>query len=132
MTQVRLALVLLPTALLAACAVSPYPYPSRRVVYTRPVPAYLEPAPVYAQPIPGEGDNVVVDIAPPAPLIEAVPPAPFEGGVWIGGYWGWRGGRHEWVPGRWDRPRAGYEWRRHAWVQEGNRWHLRGGGWVRR
>lgn len=130
MTRARFVFVLLPAALLAACVVSPYP--ARRVVYTQPVPTYVSPAPIFSQPVPGDADNVVVAVAPPPPLVEEVPRAPFDGGVWIGGYWGWRGGRHEWVPGRWDRPRLGYEWRRHAWVQEGSRWRLHGGGWVRR
>ena len=57
---------------------------------------------------------------------------PYAGAVWIGGYWGWRGGRHEWVGGRWEAGRPGYGWQPHRWVQHDNRWHLEGGGWVRR
>ena len=67
----------------------------------------------------------------PPPYVEVVPVIPFAGAIWVGGYWGWAGGRHQWVPGRWDRPRAGYNYRPHAWVQDGGRWHLRGGAWVR-
>jgi hypothetical protein len=108
---------------LSGCVVAPYP---GRVVYTQPVPAA---APM---PAPGYADEAVVDIAPPAPYVEVVPPVPYSGAIWIGGYWGWSGGRHPWVPGRWEQPRPGYGWRPHAWVQEGGRWHLHGGGWVRR
>ena len=109
---------------LSACVVAPYP---GRVVYAQPVPAYGQPVPAvsYEQPV------VVVDIAPPAPYVEVVPAIPFAGAIWIGGYWGWHGNRHQWVPGRWDRPRPGYDYRPHAWVQQGGRWQLHGGGWVR-
>src|SRR5450830_1469560 len=101
------------TMALSACVVSPYP--QSQVVYT--------------QPAPGE---IMVGVPPPAPYIEVIPVAPFLGAVWISGYWGWSGGRHQWVPGRYERPRPGYRWEPHHWVQgqRGN-WHLRGGGWAR-
>ena len=129
MFQPRLLILPLAAALLTACVVAPYP--ARRVVYSQPVPAYPQ-QPGYDQSVPVDGDEVVVDVAPPAPYVEVVPVIPFAGAIWIGGYWGWRGGRHAWVPGRWEHPRPGYGWRPHAWVQQGGHWHLRGGGWVRR
>jgi len=107
---------------LSACVVAPYP---QRVYAPQPVPA--GPGPAYGY---GEED-VVVDVAPPAPYVEVVPAVPYAGAIWIGGYWGWRGGRHYWVPGRWEAPRPGYTWRAHAWVNQGGRWHLHAGGWVR-
>jgi len=121
---------------LSACVVAPYP---GRAVYGAPGPGYGQPLPGYGQPVPGYGQPVpgydqpvvVVDIAPPAPYVEMVPAMPYPGAFWIGGYWGWNGGRHQWVPGRWDRPRAGYAYHPHTWVQQGGRWHLQGGGWVR-
>ena len=122
-------LLILPAAaaVLSACVVAPYP--PRRVVYAQPAPVAPMPAPVYVQePV----DEYVVDVAPPAPYVEVVPAIPYAGAVWIGGYWGWGGGRHYWVPGRWDHARPGYAWRPHAWVQVGGRWHSRGGGWERR
>ena len=122
MIQARLLIVPLSAALLSACVVAPYP--ARRVVYSQPVPAYSQPVPI-------DSDEVVVDVAPPAPYVEVVPAIPFTGAIWFGGYWGWRGDRHQWVPGRWDRPRPGYAWRPHAWVQQGGHWRLHG-GWVRR
>lgn len=119
MIRTRLLIVSLSALLLSACVVAPYP---NRVVYSQPVP--VNAAPVYQE-------EAVVDVAPPPPYVEVVPAIPFAGAVWIGGYWGWSGGRHQWVPGRWEHPRPGYSWRAHAWVQQGGRWHLRAGGWVR-
>lgn len=97
---------------LSACVVAPYP---QQAGY------YPEPG----------GPIAVVDVAPPAPYVEMVPAIPFAGAVWIGGYWGWSGGRHNWVGGRWERPRQGYTWSPHRWEQRGGRWELHGGGWVR-
>ncbi|HEY4068607.1 MAG TPA: hypothetical protein VGM74_17015 [Burkholderiaceae bacterium] len=113
------------------------PYPPQRVVYAQPVPAPL-PAPVQyqsdVQPVPSyEAEApLVVDVAPPPPMVEVVPALPFAGALWIGGYWGWSGGRHQWIGGHYERPRPGYAWRPHAWVNVGGRWHSQGGGWVRR
>ena len=121
MLHPRLLIVVpLSALLLSACVVAPYP--RERVVYAQPVPM--------SEPVPVES-TVVVDVAPPAPYVEVVPVAPFVGAVWIGGYWGWYGGRHHWVPGRWERSRPVYHWQGHAWVNQGGRWHLHGGGLVR-
>ena len=117
--RARLLLVAAAALSLSACVVAPYP----RHVYAQPV--YQQQQPME------DGTVAIVDVAPPAPYVEVVPALPFAGAVWIGGYWGWQGGRHAWVPGRWDHPRPGYGYRPHAWVQIGGRWHLRGGGWVR-
>ena len=127
MPRSRLLIASLSSALLlSACVVAPY-YP-RRAVYSEPVPV----GGGYAGGGGGVYDSdVIVDVAPPAPYVEVVPVIPFAGAIWIGGYWGWNGGRHQWVPGRWDRGRPGYNWRPHAWVQQGGRWHLHGGGWAR-
>ena len=97
---------------LSACVVAPYP---RQV-------GYYPEAP---------GPIVVTNVAPPAPYVEVVPLVPFAGAVWIGGYWGWSGGRHSWVQGRWERPRPGYAWHPHRWEQRGGQWHLNQGGWAR-
>ena len=114
MTRLKLAAAALAALSLSACVVAPYP--AHRVVYAEPVPVE---------------STVIVDVAPPAPYVEVVPAVPFGGAIWIGGYWGWYGGRHQWVPGRWDHPRPGYQWRPHAWVNQGGRWHLHAGGWAR-
>jgi hypothetical protein len=73
-----------------------------------------------------------VEIAPPAPRVEVIGVAPFAGALWIGGYWGWQGGRHAWVGGRWEHPREGYRWEPHRWEAVNGRWHLREGGWRQR
>ena len=96
---------------LSACVVAPY-YPYGSSGYS-------------------SAGEVVVDAAPPAPQVEVIPAIPFAGAVWIGGYWGWRGGRHYWAPGYWSQPRPGYYWRPHRWEPIGGRWAFRGGGWMR-
>ncbi len=116
MPQPRLLIVSLSAVLLSACVVAPYPYRG----------GYAGPA--YGG---SSESSVMVDVAPPAPYVEVVPAMPYAGAVWIGGYWGWNGGRHQWAPGRWERPRPGYRWQPHAWVQQGGRWHQQGGGWTR-
>ena len=56
----------------------------------------LVPAASFAQ--------VVVRVAPPAPIVEERGRPPERGFVWIDGYHRWDGGRYVWVPGRWERP----------------------------
>ncbi|MCG3188786.1 MAG: hypothetical protein LKCHEGNO_00972 [Burkholderiaceae bacterium] len=75
--------------------------------------------------------TTVTDVAPPAPYSETVGVAPFVGAIWLGGYWGWRGGRYAWVPGHWGHARPGYVWHPYHWAPHGNRWAL-SGGWRRR
>ncbi|MEO8249733.1 MAG: hypothetical protein ABI589_10210 [Burkholderiales bacterium] len=108
----RLAAVsLLAAAVLSACVVAPAPrrgaYPVQEVV-------------------------VESNLPPPAPYTEVIPAPPYTGAVWVGGYWGWSGGRHQWVPGRWAQPRPGYAWRPHRWEPAARGgWVLRGGFWAR-
>ena len=73
-----------------------------------------------------------VAVAPPPVQVETYGVAPAPGYFWIGGYWGWEGGRHVWHGGRWEAPRAGYRWEPHRWVHERDGWHLSGGHWARR
>lgn len=73
------------------------------------------------------GEPIVV--APPPPRVEYVGPPPVVGHIWIGGNWGWSGGRHVWVPGRWEAPRHGHAWVPHRWEQDGRHWRQRGGHW---
>lgn len=76
-------------------------------------------------PPPGE---VVVDQAPPAAPVEEVTLAPVPGFVWVGGYWGWSGGRYVWVPGGWHRPaRPGAVWVGGYWARRPMGGHV----WVR-
>lgn len=76
MLRPRLLIVSRSAVLLSAFVVAPYP---RRVVYTEPV---------------SVDSSVVADVPPPAPYVEIVPAIPFPGAIWIGGYWGRRGGRY--------------------------------------
>jgi len=41
-----------------------------------------------------------IEIAPPAPRVEVVPP-PRVGYAWTPGYWRWNGRRHVWINGVW-------------------------------
>ena len=107
-----LVLSLLAAGLLSACVVAPYGH--RGGVYAAPAPVVVAPGP------------------PPAPMVEVVPALPYPGAIWIGGYWGWGGGRHAWVPGRWERPRHGYHWQPHRWEPVGGQWRLHGGEWRQR
>jgi hypothetical protein len=74
--------------------------------------------------------DVYVDIAPPAPRYEVVPP-PRAGYVWQPGYWEFAGDRHYWRKGYWVRERPGYYWHPSRWENEHGRWVLRPGGWYR-
>ena len=57
--------------------------------------------------------------------IGAPGPAPYNGAIWIGPEWTWRGGRYVEVPGYWARPR-----RYHAWIPGHWRYARRGYRWV--
>ncbi|MBS0446123.1 MAG: YXWGXW repeat-containing protein [Proteobacteria bacterium] len=73
---------------------------------------------------------VIVDVAPPAARVEAVP-APRAGYIWTPGYWNYVNHRHVWVAGTWVRDRPGYVYHQPAWVQRDNRWVLERGAWAR-
>jgi hypothetical protein len=73
--------------------------------------------PDYLPPPPG---GPYTDLPPPAPLYEEVPPPPFDGAVWVDGYWSFSGARYLWVRGRWMRPpQVGLIWYRGGWVRHG-------------
>jgi hypothetical protein len=74
----------------------------------------------------------VVEVAPPTVRVEVAPRPPSPHHFWIGGYWGWHGGRHVWIGGRWERERPGYAWERAHWAREGRRWRFASGRWHRR
>lgn len=77
------------------------------------------------------GADGPVMVAPPAPREEYIGIAPALGYIWLGGYWGWTGGRHEWVGGHWEAPRPGQRWVPHQWQREGGGWRLHQGHWER-
>lgn len=92
-TRTALALALAASAL-SACVVAPYPQSG--AIYDQAVPTY---------------DGYYA--AQPAPYPEVIPVSPYAGAIWIGGNWGYSGGRRQWTPGRWDHPsreaRPGYQ-----------------------
>jgi hypothetical protein len=70
------------------------------------------------------GEEVVVRVKPPHPVVETRATAPGRDYVWIAGYHRWDGAAYVWAPGRWELPP-----RPHAhWVA--HRWAHRHGGWV--
>jgi len=86
-----------------------------------------------ALPALSQADRLAIDlnIAPPAPQVEAPPPPPQPGYVWAAGYWNWDGGRHVWVPGHYIEPRPGYRWVADRWDHRGPRYHYEPGHWER-
>lgn len=84
------------------------------------------------------GVLTLVDIAPPPPQYEIMPP-PRSGFVWAPGHWNWNGGQYVWSPGRWEQVRAGYrfvapQWERYIdngrerWRYQASRWDRDGDG----
>jgi hypothetical protein len=68
---------------------------------------------------------------PPEPVVEVIPPIPFPGAVWLGGYWGYGGRGWGWNRGYWERPpRHGAVWAPGYWHHTGPRgWGWRPGHW---
>ena len=82
---------------------------------------------VYSYP----GQAVLVQPAPPAPVVESVP-APREGYVWAPGHYEWRNGQYAWVGGEWMNDRPGFAWRAGHWTQANNgSWEFVAGHWMR-
>ncbi len=75
--------------------------------------------------------SVHIEIAPPAPRHEAVPP-PRQGHLWRSGYWRWKGHRHVWEPGVWIAIQPGSSWRRDRWERERSGWRFVPGHWEPR
>ncbi len=55
--------------------------------------------------------------------------APYPGAVWIGGEWGWVGGRYVYTRGYWSRPRPGHVYMRGSWYHSGRGYAWRRGHW---
>ena len=83
-------------------------------------------------PAPGYGGAGFVTIAPPALQFESYGAPPQPGWFWVGGYWGWSGGRYVWMRGHWQGPRAGYRWVPQRWVRTQGGWRSNPGHWARR
>ena len=76
-------------------------------------------------------DDEVVTVAPPQPQGEMVIASPGPGYFWIGGHWGWFGGRHAWMGGRWEAHRPGWRWSPFAWMRHRHGWRAAPGRWNR-
>jgi hypothetical protein len=76
--------------------------------------------------------GVVVGFAPPAPVVEVVPPPSAPGYVWQPGYWSWDGVQYVWVAGAYVvAPKVHAVWVLGAWVRPGHGWVWRAGHWRR-
>jgi hypothetical protein len=73
--------------------------------------------------------DLFVGVAPPAPLVERVPP-PRHGYVWAPGHWEWNGHRHVWAAGYWVAERPGYAYTAPVWVQRGGGWYMQPERWT--
>jgi hypothetical protein len=87
-------------------------------VYYQPVPqvpTYVESAPrpvvsIYVEPPILQPEPILVGWAPPPMLVELPAPTPYDGAVWVGGYWVWDG-NWVWAAGHWMAPpRPNYVW----------------------
>ena len=74
--------------------------------------------------------EVIVRVAPPAPLVERRGVAPGPAYVWVPGYHRWDGRAYVWAPGRWEvPPRPHARWVAAHWVRRHGGWVLVEGHW---
>ncbi|MGH7729083.1 MAG: YXWGXW repeat-containing protein [Vulcanimicrobiaceae bacterium] len=72
---------------------------------------------------------VSIQIGPPVPVYEPIPPPPAAYLVWVPGWYRWDEGRYEWHPGYYARPPfPGAFWVPGRW-QHGHGWHYAYGYW---
>ena len=69
-----------------------------------------------------------IEIAPPAPRVEVIPPAR-PGFIWAPGYWRWDGHAHVWVGGHLERDRPGHHWQPAHWEEHGGHHRFVEGRW---
>jgi hypothetical protein len=74
--------------------------------------------------------QVIIRVAPPAPIVEAHDHAPHPGWVWVDGYHRWDGHRYVWVHGHWAHPpHPGAVWVAHRYEHRGDGYVLVEGHW---
>jgi WXXGXW repeat (2 copies) len=76
----------------------------------------------------------IAPVAPPAPYVETIPPAPGapELYAWIPGRWHWDGHRYGWTHGAWrSRAYAGAIWGPGGWRHHHDGWRWSEGQWRR-
>ncbi len=92
-------------------------------------PAAPQSAPAAATAPGAAPSQVVVNEAPPPPIVEQIYTSPGPDYVWIPGYWNWNGA-WVWVSGRYALPPyRGAVWVGGAWSARGGRWAWSGGHW---
>jgi hypothetical protein len=94
---------------------------TRPVVVTPPVVEVTATAPTA---------EVVVETAPPAPIVEVEVARP--GFVFVRGYHEWVGGRYVWRAGHYEAERRGHVWQHAHYENRGGRHVFIPGRWVRR
>ena len=103
-----------------------------RIVYVNSTPPPPSaPAPAAAPPAaaPPATETVVVTQAPPAQMVETIPPCPGPTYYWVGGRWVWRD-RWVWAPGFWSpRPWNQAVWVEGHWVHRHHEWVWVNGHW---
>lgn len=68
--------------------------------------------------------------APPAPLVEVVPPASSPTVYWQPGHWAWTGTQWAWLPGHYEqRPAEAGIWQPGHWEQSSNGYFWVDGRW---
>ena len=74
--------------------------------------------------------GVVVNVPPPAPIVETPPPPPAPGYVWQPGYWAWNGVQYVCVPGQYVvTPAPGAVWIAGHWDRRPDGWVWVDGHW---
>ncbi len=76
------------------------------------------------------GVSITASIPPPVLPVYAQPPCPFDGYLWVPGYWAWGEDGYFWVPGIWVRPpQYGYLWTPAWWGFAGGVYGFHAGYW---
>ena len=87
-------------------------------------------APIMASPPPPPGE-LMVQYAPPAPIVETVPVLQSPQHFWVPGHWFWAGNHWTWIPGHQEiRRAAGWVWDQPHWAPMPNgTWRYVPGRW---
>ncbi len=81
----------------------------------------------------GYSASIDIPAAPPEPIVETPPPAPYPGAAWTAGYWDWRpdARQYVWAEGRWVMPpSAGVVFMPPRWERGRVGWRRAPGRWV--
>lgn len=77
------------------------------------------------------GQEIIINMAPPAPIHETVPASPGPEWVWNPGYHEWVNGRYVWVKGQYiKKPRPAARWVPGHYKQRAKGWVWVPGHWA--